>query len=890
MVSVQLRTLPKIAVLADRYQQGVRTIADVKNAALCSIHDFEETFFEEYDTDAHFVCYSAYEEGKLVPSWPRVNKDFLPLAREAGTAIKSTLIVLEYDNPEHKKWIELYPEPSAGHQQLNRLLESISNKPFLKDWTLCYTTRSGLRLVYALDEPIEPEEAEAATQYMVQCSKDTLLVMDEAASDWTRLFRLPQVMRDGEKQSVQSWFKMEMETDRVLNHAELIKQIPERIKKETLSIITAEYDKPRPDIDDCVSYITAGGQPTEFYRKAKKRLRGRECFNWLFEYGVSPEKGSRNYTMSRYIGQVCSMLANEEDAIPERIYALFQPRIMEFEEDESQNWEDIIWSMVCRFWAREQAKESALKEKEEVKSKTDREIILDILEGMDEWCTDPMFSDKKREGESDADVIERRLNYLERRAIISCKASYYVMGLNGFFDSIPVSREHIIPRLRELRLESLIPTIKYSEDGLPKDIPSTVIVNKNVKVVSRIEGVPEVKGGYLDGDIAKICLYRRNPYLTPKYDADVDEWLHILFGKNYDYVAKWIGHALAWEEGPICAFSLIGAPGSGKKMFAEGLSETLESPLLAGAEDLVGRNQYGIAQSPFLMINEGWPKDTTGRPIDRFRQVVGGDTIQIQRKFQDTVFAKNPLRLLMFANNTNVVDGLIGGQNMSIEDRQAVGIRILHVKVTDEASRWLHKKGGVKFTGTRGRMWITSDSGVRGDFIVARHFLWLWQNRPPRDNRLLVEGNGVEELMLEMSSQSGHSPVVYRALVGMIESFSPNDLTWGKGFIKTEKGEVFTCPSAIFDYYDEELKGAWSSSVRGLSIKSVSQVLESMESSGTKLNRKAFYIDGYRDKGRKIWTQVGLRPLLEVAQRYGWDCPELSRIVEESSESISITD
>jgi hypothetical protein len=73
-----------------------------------------------------------------------------------------------------------------------------------------------------------------------------------------------------------------------------------------------------------------------------------------------------------------------------------------------------------------------------------------------------------------------------------------------------------------------------------------------------------------------------------------------------------------------------------------------------------------------------------------------------------------------------------------------------------------------------GRRWIRGDCGEPSDFVVARHFLWLYENRPGRDTRerFVMMGNcgGGSEEMEMMSGQSEDMPKVMRGLIEILSN------------------------------------------------------------------------------------------------------------------------
>ena len=97
-----------------RYGNGVYNPRD--SAPAMDAHPWDSVFTTHYNSDAHFVCYVMPGEQIL----PRINKAFLPHARNAGADILSTMIALDWDTPGH------VPITSEIYQRYLELLESIA--------------------------------------------------------------------------------------------------------------------------------------------------------------------------------------------------------------------------------------------------------------------------------------------------------------------------------------------------------------------------------------------------------------------------------------------------------------------------------------------------------------------------------------------------------------------------------------------------------------------------------------------------------------------------------------------------------------------------------------------------------------------------------------------
>jgi len=133
-----------------------------------------------YSTDAHVVTY-------VVPGatrQPRINKPGLPYFDgfpETG------VFFCDLDNPGHAEWTpELY-EAALARYESTEILQAAG----------IYHTKHGARIVQPIARPIPVEQVEPYIARWYGELKQAGLDPDDACKDWTRLFRLPNVLYKG---------------------------------------------------------------------------------------------------------------------------------------------------------------------------------------------------------------------------------------------------------------------------------------------------------------------------------------------------------------------------------------------------------------------------------------------------------------------------------------------------------------------------------------------------------------------------------------------------------------------------------------------------------------------------------------------------------------------
>lgn len=167
--------------VCDRFAKGYPKHGDKAEPA--TYGPFSEAARTEFGWDAHFCAYSQ----------PAIEH------RLADTAAltyrpKMVLFILDVDGPGHK----CTPEWWALEKEKVRRLFKERGRGY------AYTTKGGYRIVYGLRDELTlttPNDAlrwrASYVEWIALIQREYQIACDEACSDWTRLYRLPRVTRDG---------------------------------------------------------------------------------------------------------------------------------------------------------------------------------------------------------------------------------------------------------------------------------------------------------------------------------------------------------------------------------------------------------------------------------------------------------------------------------------------------------------------------------------------------------------------------------------------------------------------------------------------------------------------------------------------------------------------
>ena len=766
-----------LGVMPSKLIKGCNSLVGEENLTYFRTHcqevmSLDDMLKMQFRTDAHFTSYQLIG----LPQWPRLNKSILPEIRQQGSDIVLAYMTFDWDNTDHSEWTD------ESFLAFVAMMDNCQD-PIIGSWSTMYTTKHGARLIYTMSKQVPVDDGEQHLAWMFHHFKENGFdLIDSGCKDWTRLMRCPQVIRDKVATWEQSYYVSAAKPD-ILDMNLVGKRSTKTIARKTYFI---KEKQERPEIDhlDLLLNAKAKGsdryKQTEYFKRAKRSLKDSQYLDVLFNNAPpSWETGHRNDEIVKMLGVITPILLRKASATVHQIFALAIGPLLTLDND--QDWVTHGWNALLDFYEREVNKLNA--EKEDVADKVSKEIkILDsMVEGMKEWCDAPeLYKDE-----------EAAREHVRANCMASVQSWLYMMQEDGRYSKFAVNRDQVVSRVRKTYLNDVIPTTKINYTGDDVDVTAATLLNTNATPVAEIQMRPVgVDGGYIEdingeNPVLVLSTFCRNENLEPTFNAHVNEWLKHLGGGHFKNLCAWIGNALAFEEGLICALSMEGASSSGKKLLTEGLSECLKVPYVAGPEDMYHQSS-AFLKTPFLVVNEAWPniRGATS-PADKFKSITGGDGVIVNEKFKPSVRVICPVRIIMTANDDGIIKELIKGKDMVVDNRIAVGERLYHFKVSTKAKLYLEAIGGRGFTARKGGRWIRPDSGPdSSDFVVAKHFLWLWKNRDKVDptQRFLVMGNcapgagaGRQTIIEKLLADNNHTPIVAKAIIEM----SANTGMWG---------------------------------------------------------------------------------------------------------------
>ncbi len=855
----------QISAFHNKRTLGLKRLADLQNEEILPLAssvnllegmDLDEALERQWETDAHFVAYSATDGAERM--YARINKGaFLPQLEQAGGQVEVSLLVFDHDLPRALEGSKQEWSPESLETFLEVLTEALGDTDL--EPTAWYSTLHGSRFIYALTETVHPDVAEALMLGIMAEFATRGIELDAACKDWTRMFRLPSVEREGhgryESMLIQGGPLLDPGT---APRGEVVR-----------SELTAEVDQyigeqPTPsDVAGLLETETDTGRrvKTELVKRARIMLQGRESEGIVFEHKPMVRGDSSwNNQVLRVISSVVGMMSEEACTTPEGIYALLHSAIEQLQDAEMRganetDWYGTCWDLICRMWAREDAKLAARRDEHEAKQAHADVQREEMIEKLREARPQDVPLDPEEAAE-----------WFARRMIGSNGQQHYVMRLDQSYNVNPCADSLLISMIRDLGMEDLIPVTEISGKSLRIKSARDLLADHAMPIID-IEASVRTNIAFIDGQPGyrklHVPVHALNPNLIARFDQRVADWLDLLGGDMSDRLVEWLSHALDVKRS-ICALNLYGAPGTGKGMLAQGLAECFES-MRPNDHKALGQWNNGLLENPVVNCDEGVPSITGGEslPLDQaFRSLVTGGNVTIRKMRTDPFSAQIFPRIMFTSNDRDIIRSIVGNRDLTDDDTQAIELRLLSIEVTDRAQRMLTSKGNYAYT----KGWVTGDKP--SELVLANHLFYLYENRTDSvtsSGRLLVEGDISTDLVRDLRLTSEGAETALLSLVQMVQGAAGG---MGTTKVVIEGGEVHVTSAGVREHI----------------VLNQPNVKMSLKALSTQLQRFSQSDDGHAVKStvggrRGRWYSLDLGVVYEQSLIHGIQADQVRRIL-----------
>lgn len=270
---------------------------------------------------------------------------------------------------------------------------------------------------------------------------------------------------------------------------------------------------------------------------------------------------------------------------------------------------------------------------------------------------------------------------------------------------------------------------------------------------------------------------RRN--LTPCFDVEIDAWLKVFAGSQYEKLCDWLACAPDLSK-LLCALYLAGQPGAGKTLLAHGLARIWHEGPPAELDRILSDFNEDLCQCPCVLGDEALPKQWKGTPITtKLRSIISTTSRALSRKYRAPATMQGAIRLILTANNEFLLDSR---EVSSSQDLDAVATRFLYIEAPAAAAELLRPE-------VTDKVWIDGDA-------IAKHALYLMQTRQVRrGRRFWVEGEQSDMHLMLMTGSRWNSLVVewlvrYTLCPQSYDSRGDNLIRHGDGHLLINDGAI----------------------------------------------------------------------------------------------------
>ncbi len=290
--------------------------------------------------------------------------------------------------------------------------------------------------------------------------------------------------------------------------------------------------------------------------------------------------------------------------------------------------------------------------------------------------------------------------------------------------------------------------------------------------------------------------------IEPEFNADVDAWLRT-FGDTQADTDKFLDWTatLTKLDSPTSGLYLSGPKSAGKTMYALGCASLWNAGYFLEMSALFSSFNAGLIGCPVVVADEMLPNDTNGKPVQthRLRKIIGDSNHELRIKFQSNAVIKGAIRAIFLANDENMLS--TGDENLGAEALAAVAGRFLHIRANEKGAEFLRNLGGRHGDAETGKAgtkdWIDGS-------IIAKHFLWLRDNRPVKmGDRFVVEGEA-SKVHFRLASNGSVPSLVVDWLVYCLEK--PGDDLLREYGVLLGEGRFLVNAPRMLKYWDKYIK------------------------------------------------------------------------------------
>jgi len=546
---------------------------------------FQRAFMEPHASDAHFVCYHPTDDSD---SFPRLNKSRACLQALQGKATFAMVwMSLDIDLPGHEKWSndKRFSQQTWFSDQTQRIQTLAEGRI-----AGIYHTRGGYRLLWPLATPMAPAQWETMARELIAKFRAAGIPCDDL-KDWTRLFRLPWVLREGQQ------------TERYADFESM----------EPLSWTPGAA----PAADPFLGLVLPA--------KLRRALERGDS--------LAPH-GERHNMILSVLG---TLLRTMVPIDPDRAVRLIQRSLETMIAEGSRHTLEQVSRM---------ASEIAEREQESRRSRvTSGGNVLELI---------PSGS-SPAPSEDILGSIQQDMAAMPPAPFLQSASGTQVWVWSEKTASFvgPYARTTMLPAF-EQHSPAGAPAITRDALGNARKpdqllLESGRIFDSIQYELGRDRAVYDATNARLRERAGE---FRQD--LTPAWNAHVDRWLRSFAPGQEEHWLSWLA-TIRWVSRPTCAYYLHTAPGAGKQLLLTALSALWKRRAHTVWRIAIQKFNTALRDAPLICADEEMSVEKDQSPTAILRELVGNTQHQLQVKHSDDAYLLGALRVLITANNPGLI-------------------------------------------------------------------------------------------------------------------------------------------------------------------------------------------------------------------------------------------
>ncbi len=518
------------------------------------------------------------------------------------------------------------------------------------------------------------------------------------------------------------------------------------------------------------------------------------------------QKGGRDNTTFQLI---CSIYRKFPDVDPRDIQILFEPSLQLMYLDDSEKL-DVLYKA-------RRIRENNLKD---IEYKI--QLSYDKRENLIKTCfmgyNDRNYPYTDNELQKFADVNECTIEELYKQIIIQKHNLYYVLTPYGY-------RGYTLEELKNNFRELLSPFSKI--DLL--DLKSGEYLENFKDILKEYCSVANNILYDLTIECSRYEYYTKTLYLQScpiikykaEYSKEVDTYLQILAGDDYEQLKKWLSYLLDLDK-PLCALFLQGAKSTGKSFLATELSRFWTNSGATKASTVMTDDfNSDIIKCPFIVADEYIPTPKNSVELTaKLRELIQSRRHKLNEKFQKIVDVQGCLRFLIASNNNQILN-LRG--DLSEHDLKAVNERFFYIEVDPLASEYLQKIDTY--------MWVQNNT-------IQKHVMYLIENRVKEDKlpRFILEQSNSKFFKI-LSVKAGYRSELLYIFSNFIKNSSRN-----LNGLYVENNQIYCKADEIMDLWDSYCFDS-KNTHKPRDLRSLSQVIKNLSTNTDRVKNMVYNIN-----------------------------------------------